>query len=422
MRAGTLVMVLGLAALGGTAWYLSREAAPASASGGRPPFVLPVSLAEIEQGDLRPASTLAGEVRSLQRATLAFERAGTIATLAKREGDRVAAGEVLAELDTREARLALAGAEAEATLARSELTKLEAGARKEELDRLEAEVEARTAERDRARLEWQRVQALLESGVSSRAEYDRLDAALRAAEALLAVAKHRQAEAAAGTRAEDLAVARAKVALAEARIAQAQHEVSLARLVAPFGGALVRRLRSSGDRVAPGEAVWELVDTSAREVIVDLPASIAAQLARDGCSVLEPKSGASAQVQTIVLAEAAEATTRNVRAWLRLAAEADARLAPGVAVDVTLPWRPLTGAWLVPNDALRRTEQGTLIVTANATSEAGLKAAFVPVKVLGTAGGKTAIEAQGSPLTAGLKVVVVGVEMAFPDAPLMPRN
>jgi hypothetical protein len=210
--------------------------------------------------------------------------------------------------------------------------------------------------------------------------------------------------------------------LAEARIAQAQHEVSLARLVAPFGGALVRRLRSSGDRVAPGETVWELVDTSAREVIVDLPASIAAQLAREGCSVLEPKSGASAQVQTIVLAEAAEATTRNVRAWLRLAAEADARLAPGVAVDVTLPWRPLTGAWLVPNDALRRTEQGTLIVTANATSEAGLKAAFVPVKVLGTAGGKTAIEAQGTPLTAGLKVVVVGVEMAFPDAPLMPRN
>jgi RND family efflux transporter MFP subunit len=422
MRAGTLVMVLGLAALGGTAWYLSREAAPAAAGGGRPPFVLPVSLAEIEQGDLRPASTLAGEVRSLQRATLAFERAGTITTLPKREGDRVAAGEVLAELDTREARLALAGAEAEATLARSELTKLEAGARKEELDRLEAEVEARTAERDRARLEWQRVQALLESGVSSRAEYDRLDAALRAAEALLAVAKHRQAEAVAGTRAEDLAVARAKVALAEARIAQAQHEVSLARLVAPFGGALVRRLRSSGDRVAPGETVWELVDTSAREVVVDLPAAIAAQLARDGCSVLEPKSGASAQVQTIVLAEAAEATTRNVRAWLRLAPEADARLAPGVAVDVTLPWRPLTGAWLVPNDALRRTEQGTLIVTANATPEAGLKAAFVPVKVLGSANGKTAIEAQGTPLTAGLKVVVVGVEMAFPDAPLMPRN
>ena len=422
MRAGTLVMVLGLAALGGTAWYLLREAAPAAAGGGRPPFVLPVSLAEIEQGDLRPASTLAGEVRSLQRATLAFERAGTITTLPKREGDRVAAGDVLAELDTREARLALAGAEAEATLARSELIKLEAGARKEELDRLEAEVEARTAERDRARLEWQRVQALLESGVSSRAEYDRLDAALRAAEALLAVAKHRQAEAAAGTRAEDLAVARAKVALAEARIAQAQHEVSLARLVAPFGGALVRRLRSSGDRVAPGETVWELVDTSAREVVVDLPAAIAAQLARDGCSVLEPKSGASAQVQTIVLAEAAEATTRNVRAWLRLTTEADARLAPGVAVDVTLPWRPLTGAWLVPNDALRRTEQGTLIVTANATPEAGLKAAFVPVKVLGSANGKTAIEAQGTPLTAGLKVVVVGVEMAFPDAPLMPRN
>ena len=91
-------------------------------------------------------------------------------------------------------------------------------------------------------------------------------------------------------------------------------------------------------------------------------------------------------------------------------------------MDVTLPWRALDNAWLVPNDALRRTEQGTVIVTANATPEAGLKAAFVPVKVLGTAGGKTAIESLGAPLAAGQKLVVVGVEMAFPDAPLMPRN
>lgn len=432
MRSGSIVLFLGLAALGGAAWWLSRESAAAPAGGGRPPFVLPVSLAEVEQGDLRPESVLAGEVRSLQRATLAFERAGTIAGVPKQEGDRVAAGDVLAELDTREARLALAAVEAEAQLARHELAKLEAGARKEELDRLQAEVEARTAERDRARLEWQRVQALLDSGVTTRAEYDRLDAAQRAADALLAVAKHRQAEAVAGTRAEDLQIARSKVALAEARVAQANHELGLARLVAPFGGALVRRLRAAGDRVAPGDAVWELVDTSAREVVVDLPAAVAAQLARDGCDVVEPKSGAAARVSRIVLAEAADAATRNVRAWLRLPADADARLAPGVAVDARLPWRPITGALLVPDDAVRRTEQGTLLVAAVAVEQTGevnpkqapsapWKGAFVPVKVLGSHGGKTAVETLGAPLAAGAKIVVVGVEMAFPDAPLLPR-
>ena len=432
MRAGSIVLFLGLAALGGTAWWLTRAPEAPAAGGGRPPFVLPASLAEVVRGDLRPASTLAGEVRSLRRATLAFERAGTIATIDRQEGERVQAGDLLAAIDGREARLALSEAEAEASLARSELAKLEAGARKEELDRLQAEVDARLAERDRARLEWQRVQALLEGGVSTRAEHDRLDAALRAAAALLAVAQHRLAESAAGTRAEDLAVARAKVELAEARVAQARLESDRTRLVAPFAGSLVRRLRSPGDRVAAGEAVWDLVDTSQREVVVDLPAAIAAQVARDGCSIVDPKSGASATVASVVLADAADAATRNVRAWLRLSADADARLAPGTAVDATLPWRPITDALLVPDDALRRTEQGLVVVAAvaapqpsepapGAPPQAPLKSLFVPVKALGAHGGLTAIESLGAPLEAGAKVVVVGVEMAFPDAPLLPR-
>jgi hypothetical protein len=50
-----------------------------------------------------------------------------------------------------------------------------------------------------------------------------------------------------------------------------------------------------------------------------------------------------------------------------------------------------------------------------------LKSLFVPVKALGAHGGLTAIEPLGAPLEAGAKVVVVGVEMAFPDAPLLPR-
>jgi hypothetical protein len=49
------------------------------------------------------------------------------------------------------------------------------------------------------------------------------------------------------------------------------------------------------------------------------------------------------------------------------------------------------------------------------------KSAFVPVKVLGSHGGKTAVEPLGAPLAVGQKIVVVGVEMAFPDAPLLPR-
>jgi len=425
LQVGSLVLLLGLVAAGVSVWSLRDGGAPPAQGAGRPPFMLAVSLGAVEVGDLAPKSRVAGEVRALQQARLAFERAGRVQALHHQEGEQVAAGVCLAELDPREAQLAVESARARLELAKSELSKAQAGVREEEKARLEAETVALRAELDKARLEAERAESLLEGGVASAAERDRRNAELRVAQARLEASEQRAREARAGTRLEDLAIVAALLANAQSTLQTAELELERCQLRAPFAGQLVRRWRSAGDSVSASEPIFELVGVAQREVVVDLPRSLSLQLEEGGVALVsEERSGARVSARLDRLASSLDGATRNARAWVNLPADADARLTPGAAVEVEFAWRPLTGVLLVPSDAVRRTDQGQIVVVAEASPEQGaapFAARFVPVKLLGAMGEKSAVEPLGAELEAGMQVVVVGVEMAFPKAPLMPR-
>ena len=81
-RTSTILFLLGLAALAAVLWKLRSGDEGAGAPAGRPPFVLPVTLAEVRAGELRPAVELTGSVASGSRSRIGFERAGRVVTLA----------------------------------------------------------------------------------------------------------------------------------------------------------------------------------------------------------------------------------------------------------------------------------------------------------------------------------------------------
>jgi multidrug efflux pump subunit AcrA (membrane-fusion protein) len=116
-------------------------------------------------------------------------------------------------------------------------------------------------------------------------------------------------------------------------------------------------------------------------------------------------------------------------------------LRPGTFVRVTLRLEPLADRLIVPMDAVRLVEQGSIVVRAlppaapaagapagpPAGPAAGMpptwKAEWVPVRVLGTVEGKAAVEPVGdAALAPGDRVVVIGVDRMFPGAPILPRN
>lgn len=420
MNGGFLALFLGLGALGAAVWW-TLQPPTAEAVAPRPPFVLPVTTVTLATGTLRPEVALTGTVRASRRAELAFEVAGTVRELHAEEAGSVAAGAVLARLDARSAELELASARSALELARREYDLAVAGERPEEIRRLAAVLAATRAEEALAKSEVERGEKLLAERVLSQSEQDRRLAELSVAEKRRVAAEEQHARGLAGTRAEDLAIARARVDQAQARADTAAHELAKTVLVAPWAGSVVRRHVSGGDFVQSGQPVYELVDPENLEVHVDVPGRLAAELG-SGARARLAEGAATFETEVDALLAAADENARSFRAILRLTGAERGALRPGMFVEVTLLLTPLEGALLAPSDAVLEGERGSYVVRAvPAEGGQGKVAELVPVRVLARHAGRAALAALATPLALGDELVLTGADNAFPGATLAAR-
>jgi multidrug efflux pump subunit AcrA (membrane-fusion protein) len=448
---------LGAAAvLGVGAWmvYSEPEREPPA---GRPPYVLPVTLAEVERGTLRPSVRLTGTVSSADHARLGFEVGGRIAALEVREGEHVAEGAVLARLEGSEQEAALQRAQAAAERAERDLERWLAGSREEEKRRLAAELEVRKSEAELARKEVARGRELVGSRVISQSQFDTLVAESQAAEARVAAAQEELSQAEAGTRAEEIEVQRAEVALKRSEVEIARVALAKTVLAAPFAGVVSQRLAALGDSVSAGQSVYELVDLVRREIEIDVPSPYAVRLAEHARAVvaLDEDPDFSLETKLDALIPVADRESRNFRGLIRLAPDQDRELAlkPGLFVRVELALEPLSDVLIVPSDCVRLVQQGAIVVRAvqaappaegapaapPAVSPGGhggppagppgdhggpppLIAEWVSVRVLGADAGRSAVRPLEGQLAPGDRVVLTGVDLAFPNAPLLPRE
>lgn len=256
--------------------------------------------------DLDNIISASGTLLPVKRANLSFKIPGQVVQVAVKVGDNVKAGDVLIRLDTAELEAALAQAKAVAAMAQANLAQLQAGASKEDLAIAQANLE--TA---RAQLAKVRAGATAEEIAIAKATLERAEAALRDAQAAydrvkgdeyvglmpqsqalhlatmdyqIAQARYNQvvkgataediriAEAAvaaaqaaldrvkAGARPEEIAAAQARLEQAQAGVQQAQAALSAATLVAPFAGTVAAVNVNVGEAVAPGVPVLILGD------------------------------------------------------------------------------------------------------------------------------------------------------------------
>jgi RND family efflux transporter MFP subunit len=435
---GRASVVLGLAALAAAGWWLRSGSGAAPPADSRPPYVLPVSLAEVVREDLQPSTRLTGSVRAPSRARLAFRVEGLLLELAVREAETFEAGQLLARLSSAGEELELAGVRSQETLAQRSLEKLEAGARQEEKDRLQARLEAAEAQERLAGIEVERLEKLPSDRFVSQVELDRLRAAHEAAAAAARASERELAQSLAGTREEDLAIARAELEVVRARLAQAQENLEKTKLHALSAGVVQRRMAAPGDWLDKGQGVLEIVDLGELEIDVEIPGRVA------------PLLGESAPVRVLVdelpdfaldtrltaRVPAADERSRNFRGIVRLDGSAAGveLLRPGMFVRLEVSLASHEGVLVVPSDAVRETDRGPILVRAsrvsggeaNGSASAGdaqaMIAEWVPVRVLGARDGRTAVEALSVELAAGDPVVVLGVDLAFPGAPLFVRQ
>lgn len=198
----------------------------------------------------------------VRQVNLAFKVPGRIAALTQEEGDAVAAGQVVASLETAdfddEVRLAQARVERQAAV----LAELEAGTRPEEIDQVRALVAQRRAALRLAQATLDRQQELAARNAASHQIHDEAQARLDEARAQLHATKKALELAEAGPRREAIDQARAQLSADRAALNLAQRRLADATLSTPNEGVILTRVREPGAIVAPGETIYTLTLSS----------------------------------------------------------------------------------------------------------------------------------------------------------------
>ncbi|MEW5702339.1 MAG: HlyD family efflux transporter periplasmic adaptor subunit [Candidatus Zixiibacteriota bacterium] len=211
-----------------------------------------------------------GTVEAVE-AQLGFPVPGRLTRVMVREGDTVAIGATLAELDMTEAEARRGQAAAQVDAARALLTELETGSRAEEVAQARAARQTAQERRNDAQRDWERTKTLYDGGATSREALDKARVLLDVAENQLTYAEEQLRLVESGPRQERIAAQRAQVTQSEAALRAAESVLQNMAIRAPFAGVVTVRHRDPGEVVPAGSPVLTLLDRNDRWVRIYIP-------------------------------------------------------------------------------------------------------------------------------------------------------
>lgn len=191
---------------------------------------------------------------------IATKVAGHLETFTLEEGDRIAAGQELARIDTTDATLALDQARADQSQAEADLNLRLAGTRKEDIAEQEARVQKEQADLDGAERDLGRMQSLVDRGSGTVKARDDARTRRDVVSAQLAGAKEALARMKAGSRREEIDAARARAAAAAARVAQLGQQVKDATVTSPVAGVVTEKIAEKGELLSAGAGLCVITD------------------------------------------------------------------------------------------------------------------------------------------------------------------
>lgn len=297
-----------------------------------------------------------GRVVSISRAQVGSEITGVVTERLVREGDKVAAGDVLLVLRADDL-------VARAREARAALAQLHQSRRPQAQARLR-QAEAQLAQ---ARREAERSQALLQIDAISREAKEQADQALASA---LASAEQARVDATA------LAAGQSEEAIFKERVAAAEAALSKTRVRSQFPGTVLTRSVEVGDLVQPGRVLFEIARADSTEILVPVDERNLGVLALGQRATCVPDAYPDRQFKAVISFIAPSIDPQRGTVDIRLRVEP---LPEYLRDDLTITANIETGrrerALAVPNDALfdiRGDQASTFVVRQGKVRRADL--------------------------------------------------
>lgn len=327
-----------------------------------------VKLLAVGVGALQSSLEYSGEVRARVESRLGFRVAGKIVQRQAELGQRVRAGQVLAQLDPRDYQLAAEAAR--------------------------AQVASATTQRDLAAADLKRYQALKDQNFISGAELERRESSLKAAQATLDQAR--------------------------AQLASQGNQAGYTTLVADVSGVVTGVDAEPGQVVAAGTPVVRIAQDGPRDVVFNVPEDKVGQIAAGSEVAVRGWAGSASMAGHVrEVAASADAATRTFQVKVSI----DGADAPALGSTVYVTPKALSHAGIpaikLPTSALRQEGQATAVWVYDAASST-VKSQVVQIA---TADGNEAVVASG--LAPGMQVVATGVHVLSPGQKVVvyqPKN
>ncbi|MBR9652292.1 HlyD family secretion protein [Thalassovita aquimarina] len=270
-----------------------------------------------------------------------------ISDIAVARGDRVEPGQVLVEMERRDAEIALAQADANLAQARSQLANLLEGARREEIEVIEATLASARLQAEEAERARERMIQLAERGVVTDAQRDDAVTAAQVAEARVAQVSAELAVARLPARPQAIAQAEAAVAAAKAARDQVSWRLEQRSLSLSEPITVVDVIRREGEIAGPSAPVLSVLADGAVKLRFYVPEAFYSQIAVgdllqvncDGCTD-RPQARISyiSDEPEFTPPELYSVQNRQKLVFLVEARpEGNSDLKPGQIVDVALP-------------------------------------------------------------------------------------
>jgi HlyD family secretion protein len=307
-----------------------------------------VQVAVVVRSDIEQHLVASGRVRVVTRVQLTAQAAGRVAKVTVREGHRVRPGDLLAQIDDREAQADVAEARAAVAQARGRVEQLREVSAVVTGERLrEAEANFARAQSDLARIE-----ALAKAGAVAARDVEEARRALDVARAARTAAHAQQQGAAA--QGADARVAASALRESEARLAAAQARLAQTRVVASQAGLVLGRQVDPGDIVRTGDTLFELAGDSETEIVIEPDERNLAwiRVGQTGKASADAYPQQIFDAQITYIAPAVDPRRGSIEVRLRVP-DPPATLRPDMTVSVDLTVASEKNALTVPTDAIR---------------------------------------------------------------------
>ena len=307
-----------------------------------------VDAATVARNDIEQHLVASGRVRVVNRVQLIAQTAGRVTQVTAREGQRVQPGDLLAQIDDREARAAVAEARAGADQARARVEQLR------EVSVVVASEEVREAEANhtRAQADFARTESLAAAGALTTRDVEEARRALDVAAAATSAARARQQGLA--SEGADARVAASALRESEARLASAEVRLAQTRVVAVQAGVILARQVEAGDIVRAGDTLFELAGDSETEIVIEPDERNLAWLrvGQTGKASADAYPDHTFDARITYIAPAVDRQRGSIEVRLHVP-DPPAALRPDMTVSVDLTVASKKHVLTVPTDAIR---------------------------------------------------------------------